>query len=158
MYERTVDSARVTDVRVGDVLDVRYDGDRGWWVWWDETRLGRLTWSMSSFEPREWRESLPRIDEGTMQIIRLVLDENARVVNAGGIVRPLGVPIPPISQAVPAAQVYVPTLRATIGADGDVTVQAENVPGSARVGSDPSPDARPKKTFWSRLTGRHSRP
>ncbi|MGM1016688.1 MAG: hypothetical protein ACQEW8_04020 [Actinomycetota bacterium] len=111
MYERSIDRDAISNVRIGDIFSVRFDGDKGWWVWQDEVRLGRLTWSLSSFEAREWRDAMPRIDEGTLQVIRLVVDATGIVVNAGGIVRPLGDPIPPVKRAVPDAQEYVPTLR-----------------------------------------------
>lgn len=156
MYEHSVDRIAIRDVRVGDVLDVRFDGEKGWWVWRGEDRLGRLTWSLSNFEPREWRDAQPRIDEGTLQVIRLIVDPGGVVVNAGGIVRPRGVAVPPVEDAVPAAHVYVPTLRATIGATGAVRVEKENVPGAPRVGRAATPDARSSsvKRIWARLTRR----
>ncbi|MFF3027587.1 hypothetical protein [Microbacterium sp. NPDC057944] len=152
MYERSVDRNAISNVRIGDVFDVRFDGDKGWWAWQDDVRLGCLTWSLSSFEAREWREAMPRIDEGTLQVIRLVLDATGIVVNAGGIVRPLGDPIPPVKKAVPDAQEYVPTLRAAVGVDGDVRVAKENVGGAPRVGQSPAPLPRSRKSIWERLT------
>lgn len=154
MYERSVDRDAVSNVRIGDVLDVRFDGGKGWWVWRDDVRLGRLTWSLSSFDAREWRETTPRIDEGTLQVIRLVIDAGGLVANAGGIVRPLGDPIPLVKQAVPDAQEYVPTLRAVVGVEGDVRVAKVNVSGSPRVGRQPAPLPRSRKSLWERLTGR----
>lgn len=154
MYERSVDRAAISNVRIGDVFDVRFDGDKGWWVWQDDVRLGRLTWSLSSFEAREWREAMQRIDEGTLQVIRLVVDATGIVVNAGGIVRPLGDHIPPVKKAVPDAQEYVPTLRAAVGVHGDVRVAKENVGGAPRVGQPPAPLPRSRKSIWERLARR----
>ncbi|WP_314647583.1 hypothetical protein [uncultured Microbacterium sp.] len=154
MYARSVDPGAVRTVRVGDVFDVRFDGDKGWWVWGGETRLGRLTWSLSSFEAKEWREGLPRIDDGTIQIVRLVLNPTGQVVNAGGIVRPRGVEVPAIEDAVPYAEVYIPTLRAKVSGTA-VTVQSENVPEAPRVGSQPTrPEDVPSKSFWARVLRR----
>lgn len=104
MYERSVDRGLMSNIRIGDVFDVRFDGDKGWWAWRGGVRLGRLTWSLSNIEAREWREAMPRIDEGTLQVIRLVVDAGGIVVNAAGIVRPLGDAIPPVKKAVPDAQ------------------------------------------------------
>lgn len=157
MYERSVDRNAISNVRIGDIFGVRFDGDKGWWVWQDDVRLGRLTWSLSSFEAREWREAMPRIDEGTLQVIRLVVDAAGIVVNAGGIVRPVGDPIPPVKKAVPDAQEYVPTLRAAVGVDGEVCLTKENVNGSPRVGRQPAPLRPSRKSIWDRLTG-HGRP
>ncbi|WP_372983352.1 hypothetical protein [Microbacterium sp.] len=153
MYERSVDRGAISNARIGDVFDVRFDGDKGWWVWQDDVRLGRLTWSLSSFETREWRGGMPRIDEGTLQVIRLVVDAGGIVVNAGGIVRPLGDAIPPVKKAVPDAQEYVPTLRAVVGIEGGVRVAKENVDGSPRVGRQPAPLPRSRRSIWERLTG-----
>jgi len=157
MFERSVDRAVVTSVRIGDVLDVRFDGDRAWWVWRDDVRLGKLTWSPGIFEQKAWQEApVPRIDDGTMQVIRLILDGDGRVTNAGGIVRPRGVKVPRLEDAVPYAEVYTPTLRATVSESG-VSVQAENIPGAPRVGSPPSNPEQihwPKKSFLARLLGR----
>lgn len=156
MYEHSVDRSAVCDVRVGDVLDVRFDGDKGWWVWRGEDRLGRLTWSLSNFEPREWRNALPRIDDGTLQVIRLIIDSSGVVINAGGIVRHRGVAVPPVKDAVPAAEVHVPTLRATVDAAGEVRVGKENLPGAVRVGSPSTPDAMysSNKRIWAKLIRR----
>ncbi len=33
MYERSVDREAVATIRIGDVVDVRFDGDKGWWAW-----------------------------------------------------------------------------------------------------------------------------
>ena len=157
LVTRTVDNAHLTSVRMGDVLDVRFDGDRGWWVWRGEDRLGRLSWSASTFEQRPWRDTAtPRIDDGTIQVIRLVLDVRGVVVNAGGIVRPKGERVPSLDDAVPEADVYVPSLMATIGPDADVTVTAANMPGSQRVGSKASHEevARKGRGFLRRLLGR----
>lgn len=142
MYEKSGNEAAIASVRVGDVLDVRFDGERGWWVWRNELRLGRLTWSPSTFEHRDGQDPLPRIDDGTLQVIRLFLDARGNVVNAGGIVRPRGTPVPPVHNAVPQVDVFAPTLRAEISADADVTVYAENLPGAPRAGSVPMPGAR----------------
>ncbi|WP_460800088.1 hypothetical protein [Microbacterium sp. GXF0217] len=153
MYERSVDRGAISNARIGDVFDVRFDGAKGWWVWRDDVRLGRLTWSLSNFETREWREGMPRIDEGTLQVIRLVVDAAGLVVNAGGIVRPLGDSIPPVEKAVPEALEYVPTLRAVVGIEGDVRVNKENVDGSPRVGGNPVPLPPSRENIWDRLTG-----
>lgn len=153
MYERSVDRGAISNVRIGDVLDVRFDGDKGWWAWRGGDRLGRLTWSLSNFEAREWRGAMPRIDEGTLQVIRLVVDAGGTVVNAGGIVRPLGDAIPPVNNAVPDAQEYVPALRAVVGSEGDLRVTKENVDGSPRVGRQPAPLPPSHKSIWDRLTG-----
>jgi hypothetical protein len=142
-------------VRVGDVLDLRFDGDRAWWVWRGEDRVGRLTWSLSTFDPRAWRdEPVPRIDEGTLQVIRLALDAGGTVVNAGGIVRPVGEPVPLVREAVPYAEVYVPTLRAKVGRSG-VEVTAENAAGEPRVGTPASNmEPLPRRTLWEWLRRR----
>lgn len=153
MYERSVERGLMSNIRIGDVIDVRFDGDKGWWAWRGGVRLGRLTWSLRNFESSEWREAMPRIDEGTLQVIRLVVDAGGIVVNAGGIVRPLGDAIPPVKKAVPDAQEYVPTLRAVVGSEGDVRVMKENVDGSPRVGRQPAPLPPSRKSIWDRLTG-----
>lgn len=154
MLRSSVDVAAVRSVRIGDVFDVRFDGARAWWVWSGETKLGRLTWSLATFEPREWRGAGPRIDEGTMQVIRLGLDAHNTVINAGGIVRPVGEVIPPVREAVPYAEVYTPTLGATISGT-TVTSFAENVPGAPRVGRPATNmEALPRRTLWERLRGR----
>ncbi|MEJ1090687.1 hypothetical protein [Microbacterium istanbulense] len=139
MYERSVDREAVATIRIGDVVDVRFDGDKGWWAWRGNVRLGRLTWSLGDFEEKEWREASPRIDDGTLQVIRLVVDAGGAVVNAGGIVRRDGVPIPPLKNAVPDALVTVRTLRARVGAAGDVQVMSEKAPVESR-----------RKNVWSR--------
>ncbi|MFF7291629.1 hypothetical protein ACFY9N_03760 [Microbacterium sp. NPDC008134] len=143
MYDRSVDREAVASVRVGDVLDVRFDGDRSWWAWRDEVRLGRLTWTLSNFEAKDWRDANPRIDDGTLQVIRLVIDAGGSVVNVGGIVRRRGVSIPPVKDAVPDAVVTVPTLRARVDSDGTVHIASE----AARVG-------RPQRSFWRLRFGR----
>lgn len=154
MYARSVDRDAVASVRVGDVLDVRYDGDRWWWVWRDETRVGRLTWSLSSFDDKEWQAGLPRIDDGKLQVIRLGLNANGDVVNAGGIVYPEHDVIPPVREAVPYAEIYVPTLRARVQ-DGAVTATRENMPGAPRVGRRAGNVAPlPKRTLWDWLRRR----
>lgn len=143
MYDRSVDREAVASVRVGDVLEVRFDGDKGWWAWRGDTRLGRPTWTLNNFEAKHWRDAGPRIDDGTLQVIRLVVDANGAVVNAGGIVRRDGLPIPPVKDAVPDAVVTVRTLHATVGRDGTVDVSREMLP--VRKG---------RRGFWSRLLGR----
>lgn len=143
MYDRSVDRKAVATARIGDILDVRFDGDKGWWAWRGDVQLGRLTWSHSSFEAKGWRDASPRIDDGTLQIIRLVVDANGTVVNAGGIVRRRGVPIPPVKDAVPASVVTVPTLHARVGPAGNVQVTNEVVPVESR-----------RKGLWFRLLGR----
>jgi hypothetical protein len=154
MYEKSVDLNAVRSVRVGDVFDVRFDGDKGWWVWREGTRLGRLTWSLLDFPSKEWRAGMTRIDDGRIQIIRLVLDASGQVVNAGGIVRVRRVEAPPIEEAVPYAEVYVPTLRARVSGT-KVTVNSENVPGAPRVGSPPTKSEEvPSKSFWARMLRR----
>ncbi len=155
MFARSVDLSEVARVRVGDVLDVRFDVDKGWWVWRGECRLGRLTWSHSTFAWKDWRETtVPRIDDGTLQVIRLVLDERGIVRNCGGIVRPRSATVSPLDRAVPEAQVYVPTLRARITDEG-VDVTSENMPGAPRVGSQPSEPAEVRsRSLWRRMLGR----
>lgn len=143
MYDRSVDRMAVASVRVGDVLDVRFDGDKGWWVWRDNVRLGRLTWSLNTFEAKDWRDAQPRIDDGTMQVIRLVINPDGEVVNAGGIVRRSGARIPPVRHAVPSAEISVPTLRARVGDDGTVRAAREMVP-----------DGGHRRKWWARLLGR----
>lgn len=146
MYDRSVDRVAVASVRIGDVVDVRFDGDKGWWVWRNDVRLGRLTWSLINFEAKDWRDASPRIDDGTLQVIRLVIDANGAVVNAGGIVRRRGEPIPPVADAVPAAVVTARTLRATVDRDGRVKVASERTPVE---------DVR--NSFWLRLFKRWTR-
>lgn len=142
MYERSVNRAEVARLRIGDVVDVRFDGDKGWWVYRGETRLGRLTWTLSSFESSSWKDTSPRIDEGTLQVIRLVLDEDRSVMNAGGIVRRTGQPIPSVADAVPKARVAVPTLHGAVGRDGSVKVTRQDLPPNGR------------RSIRSRLLGR----
>lgn len=144
MYDRSVDRAAVGSVRIGDVLEVRFDGDKGWWAWRDTVRLGRLTWTLNNFVTKEWRDAQPRIDAGTLQVLRLVIDRNGAVVNAGGIVRRVGEPIPPVTKAVPDAVLMVATLHASVGLGGTVHVTREDAP--------LSPERR--TGFWSRLVGR----
>lgn len=155
MYERGLERGEVANVRIGDVLDVRFDGEKRWYVWRGDVRLGQLTWSTTTFEERDWHAQLPRIDDGTLQVIKLGLDASGQVVNAGGIVRPRGVRVPPVKRAVPYAQVHVPTLRATVSSDGVVDVQGQNLPGAPRVGSAPVKFMMGERNgFWSRLFGR----
>lgn len=143
MYDRSVDREAVASVRVGDVLEVRFDGDKGWWAWCGDIRLGRLTWTLNNFEAKHWREASPRIDDGTLQVIRLVIDAGGAVVNAGGIVRRAGLPIPRVKEAVPAAVATVRKLRARVGPTGNVQVTSEMVAVESR-----------RKRLWSRLLGR----
>lgn len=154
MYERSVDLAAVTGVRIGDVLDVRFDGGKAWWVWSGDLRLGRLTWSMNTFEAREWRDAAPRIDDGSLQVVRLIVGAGGEVVNAGGIVRPISEPVPPIGDAVPEAGEYVPTLRAVIRADGNASVSRENLSGTPRVEQRADSPRLTRKSIWRRLTRR----
>lgn len=143
MYDRSVDREAVATVRIGDVVDVRFDGDKGWWAWRGDVRLGRLTWSLSNFDVKDWRDASPRIDDGTLQVIRLVVDESGTVVNAGGIVRHRSERIPPVKDAVPDAVATVPTLRARVGPAGNVQLTREMVPVKSR-----------RKGLWSRLLRR----
>lgn len=143
LYERSVDRAAVASVRIGDVREVRFDGDRSWWAWRDGVRVGRLTWSLNNFEAKDWRDVSPRVDDGTLQVIRLVIDAGGSVVNAGGIVRRRGVPIPPVKDTVPDAVVTVPTLRAQVDPGGTV-----------RVASEMAPVEGQQKSFWSRVLAR----
>lgn len=153
MFTRSVDISAIGGVEIGDVMDVRFDGEKGWWVWREDKRLGRLTWSLSSFEAKHWREGLPRIDDGTIQVTRVVLDAGGRVINAGGIVRPRGMRVPDLIEAVPDVAIYVPTLRATLDdAAGDALIQRENLPGAPRVGTAPEKERDVlHRRFWARL-------
>lgn len=89
----------------------------------------------------------------TWASINVVADAGRISVKDSGIVRPLGVPIPLVKQAVPDAQEYVPTPRAVVGIEGDVRVTKENVDGSPRVGRQPAPLPPSRKSIWDRLTG-----
>lgn len=88
MVQATVNLDAVSSVRVGDPLTLLFDGVKNWWLWRENSRLGRLSWSPGTFEPRAWKDySAVRIDDGVLEVTRLLLDGSGQVINCGGIVR-----------------------------------------------------------------------
>ncbi|WP_448810201.1 hypothetical protein [Agromyces bauzanensis] len=89
VVQTTVDLAAVANVGIGDVLQERFDGTAHWWLCREGVRLGRLNWSLSTFEQKPWQAApMLRVDEGDLEVTRLLLDPSGRVINCGGILRP----------------------------------------------------------------------
>jgi len=87
MVQSTV-VADVSGVRVADRFGVRFDGEKHWWVVDGDRRVGRTPWSISLFDQKPWQtRPFPRIDDGTLEVTRLLLDSAGVVINFGGIVR-----------------------------------------------------------------------
>lgn len=83
-------TADVASVRIGDRVRIRFDGDRHWWALLGDVRLGRLPWAPSDFNLRPWQERpYPRIDDGELEVTRLLVSSADVVTNIGGIVRPV---------------------------------------------------------------------
>lgn len=90
MVQATVDAEVASRADIGGRYAVRFDGGKWWWVLDGETRVGRLSWSPSLFEPRVGHDYVyPRVDAGVLEVTRLLLDPDDRVINFGGIVRPV---------------------------------------------------------------------
>jgi hypothetical protein len=87
MVQTTI-AVDVSKVHIGDRLDVRFDGGKHWWVVDRGTRVGRLPWSISLFDQKPWQtRPFPRIDDGALEVTRLLLNCTGVVINFGGIVR-----------------------------------------------------------------------
>jgi hypothetical protein len=85
--QRTVTSL-VSDVRVGDVLSISFDGVY-WWAASETGTIGRLTWFLSAERQRDWLDYkilFPR--SGSARISRLLVTSTFEVVNCGGVVLP----------------------------------------------------------------------
>ncbi len=89
LYRSTV-TEHVRDVRVGDALSVRWDGDH-WWASSSAGAVGRLTWSKSLRDETAYvpgGSSPFDFDDGTLHVQSITISAAGEVVNCGGYVVP----------------------------------------------------------------------
>ena len=89
LYRSTV-TEHVRDVRVGDELSVRWDGDH-WWASSTAGTVGRLTWSKNLREETAYVPGGPSpfdFNNGTLHVQSITVSAAGEVVNCGGYVVP----------------------------------------------------------------------
>jgi hypothetical protein len=87
LYRSSV-TEHVRDVRVGDELSVRWDGDH-WWASSSAGTVGRLTWSKNLREETAYVPGGPSpfdFNDGTLHVQSVTISAAGEVVNCGGYV------------------------------------------------------------------------
>jgi hypothetical protein len=145
LYRSTV-TEHVRDVRVGDELSVRWDGDH-WWASSSAGAVGRLTWSKSLREETAYAPGGPSpfdFNDGTLHVQSITISAAGEVVNCGGFVVP--------DDYVPSDWPMTPMPDP---AERELTVTVSSVPAS---GESPVPEAstetKARPGWLRRLLGR----
>lgn len=146
LYRSTV-TEYMRDVRVGDELRVRWDGDR-WWASAAAGTVGRLTWSKNLREETAYVPGGPSpfdFDEGTLHVQSVTISAAGEVVNCGGYVMPDDYvasdwPMTPMTD--PAERELAVTVRFPAPASGEPPVP------------EASPETRMRPGWLRRLLGR----
>jgi len=145
LYRSTV-TEHVRDVRVGDELRVRWDGDH-WWASSSAGAVGRLTWSKSLREETVYAPGGPSpfdFNDGTLHVQSVTITADGEVVNCGGYVVP--------DDYVPSDWPMTPMPDP---AERELTVAVSSVPAS---GESPVPEAstetKARPGWLRRLLGR----
>ncbi|NYJ18913.1 hypothetical protein [Glaciibacter psychrotolerans] len=74
-------------IDVGDKLTITFDGER-WSAFKDGVLIGRLNWAADALEVPSWVDGKPlAIRDGVLEVQRVFVSSDRKVVNLGGIAR-----------------------------------------------------------------------